>query len=174
MRQRSRFEDISRESTRLLDDRDLPRHRGMERAQEVVVPGVTAPEIGSPLKVWPAAIGTSISVPVIVKVWSAASWFTIEMPCDALAVKQFGSNAKSEIVIVKVAPSPVRSTQPPLSVVPVVPVSAPVVPPPSSDEHAVSPRAHTATSTNTSFIILSPEIGPAKDSRGCVRRRVRR
>ena len=53
------------------------------------------------MKVWPAAIGTSTSVPVIVKVWSAASWFSIEMPWDALAVKQFGSNAKSEIVMVR-------------------------------------------------------------------------
>ena len=93
------------------------------------------------MKVWPAAIGTSISVPVIVKVWSAASRFSIEMPWDALAVKQLGSNAKSEIVMVKVAPSPVRSMQSAFAVVPVEPVWAPVVPPPSSDEHAVSPRA---------------------------------
>jgi hypothetical protein len=93
------------------------------------------------LKVWPAAIGTSMSVPVTVKVWSAASWFSIEMPWDALAVKQFGSNAKSEIVMVKVEPSPVRSAQASFPFVPVDPVSEPVAPPPSSDEHAVRPRA---------------------------------
>ena len=54
-----------------------------------------APVIGSPLNVCPAAIGTSICVPVTVNVWSAPSSLTIVMPCDALAVKQFGSNAKS-------------------------------------------------------------------------------
>src|SRR5215217_4173582 len=89
------------------------------------------------------------------------------MPCDALAMKQFGSNAKSAIVMVKVAPSPFRSTQPSLSIAPVDPFSAPVVAPSSSDEHAVSPRAQTATSTNTSLLILSPEIGSAEDSGGC-------
>ena len=57
------------------------------------------------MKVSPAAIGTSTCVSGIVKVWSASSWFTIVMPWDALAVKQLGSNAKSAIVIVKVAPS---------------------------------------------------------------------
>ena len=69
-----------------------------------LVPGSMPPAIGSPLKVSPAAIGTSICVLVIVNVWSEASWFTIVMPWDALAVKQLGSNAKSAIVIVKVAP----------------------------------------------------------------------
>jgi hypothetical protein len=76
-------------------------------------------------------------------------------------VKQFGSNAKSAIVIVKVAPSPVRSAQSPPAVLPVDPVvhvSAPVVPLPSSDEHAASPRASTPTSTNTSFLILPPSF----------------
>jgi hypothetical protein len=79
-------------------------------------------------------------------------------------VKQFGSNAKSAIVIVKVAPSPVRSAQSPPAVltvdpvVPVVPVSVPVVPPSSSDEHAASPRASTPTITNTSFLILPPSF----------------
>ena len=65
-------------------------------------------------------------------------------------------------MIVKVAPSPVRSAQSPLPVdpvsVPVVPVSVPVLPPPSSDEHAVSPSANTPTSTNTSFLILPPSL----------------
>jgi hypothetical protein len=104
-------------------------------------------------------------------VWSAASWFSIEMPWDALAVKQFGANAKSEIVMVKVEPSPVRSAQAPFPFVPVDPVPEPVAPPPSSDEHAVRPRAHTAPSTTTSLPIRPPEIGPPEDSRPCVRRR---
>src|SRR4029453_4144350 len=64
----------------------------------------------------------------------------------------------------KGGPPPWRPTRPPFSVHPVLPVWAPVVPPPSSDEHAVSPRAQTATSTNTSLLILPPKIGPAEDS----------